>query len=617
MGDPNKDQPKEPQQDAMKQAEELNKNSMLIVADTLCRFHSFLDGTFSLGHIGINTARVNATLHTLRKHAKEPIFFAHPRMSDGLTDLLPTRIYLPLLKQRHVRDLARLSSSSRELIWYVMRCVKDMRAAWFGSDSLPGARELGPKWIQALEAKQKELFGQEEPNPMLDLTSLLATGRASESLSDFLGSGELMSDRGIQKWDATVMEALVKLRDYSEKRVAPACQRLHLILEDLHGWSLLPQYNLFEIQPEEVKGCLALASRAILLSTWLAAVARREIGRFREFMNWIRMESTNANPNETSSPNLRYDILEVNKYLTGGLVVSSIDKWFMGPVPQYTLQDLGINATNKTLAEAIKEAKNVAENPSAQPIWQQNVRPKDLSHLDRNLDALVQELATRSGRLFDHASHAAARSVEFSPGESSLSHHGEPLPNTTIHERILADGENSTQYFAAILPKDGVVCLARQPHSHQTRMPVEVAILEGCIPEGNIDLELLAVEFFDDECIVLVYRTPAANNTATIASANYRELSYQEISFDGYSIEAVMAAATSQWASGKLSAGPVPIKQSRQLAGFRMGEVSLSVNGRVGRRIACVLDSRGTMMETLDLEAEPEDDGEGEMDESV
>jgi anaphase-promoting complex subunit 4 len=35
------------------------------------------------------------------------------------------------------------------------------------------------------------------------------------------------------------MEALVKLRDFSELRVAPACQRLHLLLEEILGWSQL------------------------------------------------------------------------------------------------------------------------------------------------------------------------------------------------------------------------------------------------------------------------------------------------------------------------------------------------------------------------------------------
>jgi anaphase-promoting complex subunit 4 len=35
---------------------------------------------------------------------------------------------------------------------------------------------------------------------------------------------------------------------------------------------------------------------------------------------------------------------------------------------------------------------------------------------------------------------------------------------------------------------------------------------------------------------------------------------------------------------------------------FPIGPVSLALNGRVGRRVACVLDSRGTTMESFDLE---------------
>jgi len=35
--------------------------------------------------------------------------------------------------------------------------------------------------------------------------------------------------------------------------------------------------------------------------------------------------------------------------------------------------------------------------------------------------------------------------------------------------------------------------------------------------------------------------------------------------------------------------------------------VSLAVNGRVGRRVACVLDNRRTTMQSLDLEGDGED----------
>jgi anaphase-promoting complex subunit 4 len=91
---------------------------------------------------------------------------------------------------------------------------------------------------------------------MMALTCLLVTGRPSEPLADFLGSSQQTSERvnyqnalgdrnltpetqGIQKWEMTVVDALVRLRDFSEKRVAPACQRLHLVLEEIQGWSHL------------------------------------------------------------------------------------------------------------------------------------------------------------------------------------------------------------------------------------------------------------------------------------------------------------------------------------------------------------------------------------------
>ena len=40
-----------------------------------------------------------------------------------------------------------------------------------------------------------EIFLEEDVNPILDLTCLLTTGRSSDSLSDFLGSGEQISER--------------------------------------------------------------------------------------------------------------------------------------------------------------------------------------------------------------------------------------------------------------------------------------------------------------------------------------------------------------------------------------------------------------------------------------
>ena len=64
----------------------------------------------------------------------------------------------------------------------------------------------------------------------------------------------------------------------------------------------------------------------------------------------------------------KYDILEVNDYLMAGLVVSPIDKWFMGPVPRFLPQDLGVPGDECALTAAIQRARVVINNP-AQMAW--------------------------------------------------------------------------------------------------------------------------------------------------------------------------------------------------------------------------------------------------------
>lgn len=49
-----------------------------------------------------------------------------------------------------------------------------------------------------------------------------------------------------------------------------------------------PQLDSFELQKGEIEACLDLAGRAIVISGWLAAVARRELARFKEFIAFIR-----------------------------------------------------------------------------------------------------------------------------------------------------------------------------------------------------------------------------------------------------------------------------------------------------------------------------------------
>jgi len=76
-----------------------------------------------------------------------------------------------------------------------------------------------------------------------------------------------------------------------------------------------------------------------------------------------------VNPATETRPIPEYDMLEVNHYLMSGLVVSSIDKWFMGPIPQFSPEDLGVPGDKQDLQSAIRRAQAVASNP-AQMAWQ-------------------------------------------------------------------------------------------------------------------------------------------------------------------------------------------------------------------------------------------------------
>ena len=136
-----------------------NLDSILLATDNLGHLYCFLDGTFPLGVISLSS---DVSFTSILKHPLRPTLFGHIQTSLGKT--IHTQIHsliidIPSFGKRKVRDLAILSSTARELVWYIMRVVKEMRAIWFGSESTSGARELGPKWVRALEAKQKDQFG--------------------------------------------------------------------------------------------------------------------------------------------------------------------------------------------------------------------------------------------------------------------------------------------------------------------------------------------------------------------------------------------------------------------------------------------------------------------------
>lgn len=63
----------------------------------------------------------------------------------------------------------------------------------------------------------------------------------------------------------------------------------------------------------------------------------------------------------------------------------------------------------------------------------------------------------------------------------------------------------------------------------------------------------------------------------------------------------------------QLSGKPLTIRKKKALGIVPSGPLTLAVNGRVGRRVACVMDAEGMEAEVLDMEGEDGEEGEGDV----
>ncbi|KAL1737776.1 hypothetical protein HDZ31DRAFT_70798, partial [Schizophyllum fasciatum] len=137
----------------------------------------------------------------------------------------------------------------------------------------------------------------------------------------------------------------------------------------------------------------------------------------------------------------------------------------------------------------------------------------------------------------------------------------------------------------------------------------DVAVL-ACATADGTAYELLEGDFFDEEELLIVVRTQEA---VYLASVGYHDLGYQTLAVHGAtSRENLALEVMARCEAGEVAAVEMPIKKSRRLVGCRSGAVSLAVNGRVGRRVACVLDGAGTKMECIDVEGDEDDEEEEE-----
>ena len=189
-------------------------DSLLAAIDSAGQIHCFLDGSYPLGTVTLDPTCEAISLMK-RNDEKALLVQAEFKPSrvpgNAFHNLNPLSIKLPLLDTKATRHVAESCSAARELMWYTMRVVREMRKSWIGGERQEGAREMNQNYVRGLEERQLRhdrtslididihvLFTHlllEEVDAIYDLTIMLTTEKVSPALADYHQSGEPASER--------------------------------------------------------------------------------------------------------------------------------------------------------------------------------------------------------------------------------------------------------------------------------------------------------------------------------------------------------------------------------------------------------------------------------------
>ncbi|QRV91376.1 hypothetical protein RhiJN_19394 [Ceratobasidium sp. AG-Ba] len=640
-----------------------NAGTLVVVADSAGRLHLYLDGSYPLGSLQIADS---GGAVALTKRTSITSFSIHP--VGQTTSVAPALVDIPIAVEAATRNVARASSTIRALLDYIHLGIEELALVWNGHQDKDGVKDAGNYWAKLIQDKKRMLNDRVTLGPVSELTLLLLTGRATDSLQDFLGGGGKLTDRSVNHWEQMVSHALIKMRDYAGRRLAPAAERLVVVLEEIRGWAAWPdRYDSFRFSPRAIEDCLRRAHRVIAYSQWLAIEANAELSRFLEFMKFIRSEihkasDPDANARAPGSAQTQFDVLEAMDYIEHGFLDSPLTAWFNGPMPRtYPGESRGERLSLGALtAEARRTLDSVTDatvppascliltilGEKEQEANARSNRSLLSEYPERNLLALVGDLAQRCADLCGEAAGATTRHARVVRADTGalggnrdegkgVSH--EDKSQKAPRERTVTnkEGEAGWEQFVAtsvhradnayrefvfsfssvpglMMCLDHCGALIKHGHEATEGRPelVEAAVMECAArareeSEETLDLEILDLEFFDDDALVVVVRTKEPQGRAFIATVMYRDVEFfKAVAEDDRvcrSWETWVQWAIDEYQSGRFSGAPVPIERSRELRAWSGGGAQLAVNGRRGRRMACVLDESG-VLEVLDME---------------
>ncbi|GAA5850232.1 hypothetical protein JCM8547_001052 [Rhodosporidiobolus lusitaniae] len=256
--------------------------TLLVVGDSEGKVHLYLGGSVFLGSFpaSLSSSSPSSILHLSLLPSSSPTslrlaLYSSPTPSS--LSLHPLSLTLP----PSLSSIVALSTALHSHTLHAFSALQEARNAW------DEARRIGKGWLVRL-ADVSRPHGITHP-PHLQLLLLLTTGRPSASLHDFLASK--MNERGLVKWEFAMSAALGRLRSVGWTSLAPACERVVVMIEEVLAWSSWPaRFPHSPPSPLLLRRALLLATHLLRVLAAFQLTVEEEERRFVHFWRWVRYE---------------------------------------------------------------------------------------------------------------------------------------------------------------------------------------------------------------------------------------------------------------------------------------------------------------------------------------
>ncbi|KAK4935709.1 hypothetical protein LTR10_023293 [Elasticomyces elasticus] len=381
-----------------------------------------------------------------------------------------------------------------------------------------------------------------------------------------------VGERGLKRWEKAVGDCLDVVRRMTSECLMPALERCLVVLSRLDGLARFgPASSRLGLDANMVRKVMETVDVLALVAEDLLLDVGVEIKEFAAFIKWLKWECEVEALEEGSE---RAE--ELRESWTGEAELKTVLDYVGGAIKEsrvkrYTGRD-GEEQPNISLPENDTDAGFYADFTKRRKATNKDKKTPTLGQL-------VERLQKQCEAVFGQIAETFRKSI--------LASHVLELPGRCDGERmdlrIIPDENDATLSRLFILSTDReergrlrqAVVTLRQDGGKGLKSTTSSSVLPA-LPEVT---EIVDVKFVDDTVFLVLARTAAEMGIyARYVMPNAREDGEQ-----GWEVRHIFE-------DGKMEAGMKPVR--------------LEVNGRVGRRIAAVIEEAGMGYVVLDLDAD-------------